>query len=121
MICKSKIWKNLGKLPLCNLKEDTTFHIGNFCFPLCYRCTAIIICASCGNYLLQKYLISWQIFLIGLILILPCVIDGILQYNFRIKSTNKRRIITGMFAGFGASIVYKYCIEKIFIVVNLLV
>ncbi len=108
MIYKWKRWKYFGKCPLCNFREDTSFHIGKFCFPLCYRCTAIIIGALCGNYILQEHFISWKICLIGLILIIPCFVDGILQYHFYIQSTNKRRIITGMLAGLGLAFLHKY-------------
>ena len=109
---KFKRWKYFGKCPLCNLREDTSFCVGNFCFPVCYRCCAIIISSLCGNYILQECLVSWFACLIGLILIIPCFLDGILQYYFYVESTNNRRITTGIFAGFGIAILYRCFIAK---------
>lgn len=105
-----KRWKYFGIKPLCNLREDTALHIGNFCFPLCYRCSAIII-----NFIVATILLKNDIFsiVIGFLLMLPCLIDGILQYCFKIRSTNTRRIITGSIAGWGLAVLYIYVINLI--------
>ena len=98
-------WRYLGKCPLCNLRKDTTFHIGNFCFPLCYRCLFIIIGMFLGLVFLPKETFNLKFYFVLIpIFILPCYIDGTLQYKFNIPSTNARRIITGFIAGLGLAL-----------------
>lgn len=36
------IKENFGKIPFCNEKPDTAPHLGKFCFPVCWRCFALI-------------------------------------------------------------------------------
>lgn len=100
-------YKFLGKYPICNKKKERTFHIGNFYFPLCYRCTFIIIGELTGKLILPQEIISIKYdLIISLLLLIPCCIDGILQYKFNIYSTNKRRIWTGYLAGIGFTIMH---------------
>ncbi len=95
--------KNIGKSPLCNNKPSRGFKVFGYCFPLCCRCTGIIIGALIGFCF---YNLSKQIEVTPLVFIfmLPMVVDGMLQSLFKIESTNFRRIITGMM--FGISLVY---------------
>ena len=107
-----KHWYFLGKCPLCNLREDTTFHIGNFCFPLCYRCCFIILGFLFGFFLMcQKIIIIQHSLFLVFLLILPCYIDGTLQYKFHKQSTNMRRILTGFLAGIGLALFYSILIS----------
>lgn len=99
--------KNIGKKPICNLKECRAPRIGSFVFPLCWRCTSIIftmlLTAAYGSALdfSQTNLeLIWKI-LAAILLILPTAIDGVLQYFFDIESNNTRRIWSGLLAGVG--------------------
>ena len=93
----------IGTVPLCNLNESRGLFIGGFCLPLCARCTAIIFTFLLTVFILlfkkirfkRRWIIVWALCL------LPCLIDGVLQYAFNIESTNLRRIITGAICGFG--------------------
>ena len=93
----------LGKMPLCNLKVERGFYIGSFCFPLCVRCTAIIIGILVPviiNIFTRKKQKA-RILYLWFIFIIPCLIDGLLQYLFFIESTNIRRLIFGLLSGIG--------------------
>ncbi len=52
--------------------------------------------------------------LTGMLLLIPCTVDGTLQYYFYIESSNVRRIMTGLLAGMGLTIiaVYTKCFLK---------
>ena len=101
-VIKNRI-EAFGCLPICNLKADRGFFIGSFCFPLCVRCV-FIIGAIILTFLIikitklrmrKRYVILW------LICIIPCLIDGVMQYAFQIESTNFRRALTGALSGVG--------------------
>lgn len=94
---------HFGKVPLCNIQRHRAPCLGQFCFPLCWRCTSII-----GTFLLCRYLLfphvqirSYQIYFVVMFCLAPTIIDGSVQYYYHKESTNRRRIVTGMLAGFG--------------------
>ncbi|MCT8977078.1 DUF2085 domain-containing protein [Clostridium sp. CX1] len=94
---------HIGKKPLCNLKAHRAPIIFGFCFPLCWRCTSLIIGIITGNIIQHQYYYNKGLQWIGIVSILPLAIDGYLQYVLEVESTNLRRIITGLLTGFGLS------------------
>lgn len=104
----NSILQRIGKEPLCNGRPERAPHIGNFCFPLCWRCTAI----SLGAVVIACFDLSFCFYhplvgtLIAVVLITPCLIDGLLQKYAMKESTNVRRILTGLLAGIGMGLVY---------------
>ncbi len=98
-----------GKAPLCNLCPERAPKVLNFCFLLCWRCTGLLIGAIIGKLLfgVTNFQInqSYLRILFVLILVLPVVIDSVLQYYFGVLSTNKRRCLTGIIAGIGATLI----------------
>lgn len=99
-------FSNFGKLPLCNQRSERAPKLFGFCFPLCWRCTAIIlgwklIAPLLANLFGNIVLTLVQKGLLISILLIPALIDGGNQYYFQKKeSTNFLRIITGLPAGF---------------------
>ncbi len=93
--------RHLGRLPVCNLRRDRSPGIGRLCFPLCWRCTGIVLSLLLFHYL---YPINLQL-ITSLLLVAPCAVDGVLQYGFLLESTNPRRFVTGALAGVGLQIV----------------
>ena len=88
----------IGKIPICNGIARRAPHILGFCFPLCYRCTAIfvaffLILIVCYK---KKYECPYWICALGLI---PIWIDGGIQTFMGIETTNMARVITGGFFG----------------------
>ncbi len=104
---------NIGRLPVCNQKPRRAPHLFNFCFPLCWRCSSILFSMVAFRYILQWLNIRPGI-LIGMLLLIPCAADGTLQYYFYIESSNTRRIMTGLLAGMGLTIIafYTRCFFK---------
>jgi len=94
----------IGKKPLCNKNPERAPWIFNFCFPLCWRCTSIVIGDVIGNTI-QLYLFRGKNYFIpGALLCIPCLVDYYLQSKDKYESTNLRRILTGFAAGIGISI-----------------
>lgn len=106
----------LGKEPLCNHRPDRGLYIGNFCLPLCARCTGILAGAVgasvVAGMLLRLPAILAQgtareaglVLLVGLAMIAPTGIDGVIEYWFGVESNNPRRLITGLLAGVGCAL-----------------
>ena len=105
-----EFFSRFGEAPLCNNKPERALHIGDFVFPLCYRCMMITIGIIIGIIILvlliDKYKIIWKFkySFIGITLGIPTVIDGVLQTFTSYVSTNPIRITTGFIAGLGLSI-----------------
>lgn len=94
----------LGHIPFCNKKPERAFSVNGFVFPLCCRC----LCFSVGAYMA---ILSWLVFeknihkrfwIISILLILPCLIDGMVQTFTAYESTNLKRSILGFLCGVGA-------------------
>ena len=107
----------IGKVPLCNRNKNSALAIGNFVFPLCWRCTCMLLFYILGMICLnlthlRKKIISLMI--ICITFILPLIIDGSLQYFFDIESNNLRRILTGSLFGIGVSILTTKLISILF-------
>lgn len=96
-----------SKAPLCNLNSNHALFIGDFCLPLCVRCSGILIGILFATFIMlflfcqNKYVKKYFLFVL---LIIPCLIDGILQYSFNIESNNFRRLISGILCGVGSSV-----------------
>lgn len=97
----------IGKAPLCNLNPEHGFCIMGFYFPLCIRCTGVLLGIIIGSLMYftlfanKKYTIN--IHLTFFALLLPMILDGTIQYVFDLESTNFRRILTGLLFGIGGS------------------
>lgn len=93
----------IGHLTGCHQLPERSFHIKGYQFPLCARCTGIVI----GEW---AAIPLWFIFPVGFIpaciMGVPLVIDGGLQYLYISPSTNLRRVITGFLAGWGLMTIY---------------
>ena len=82
--------------PICNRIPTRAPHIFGHTFPLCWRCTGVVVGSIIG--LIMRMYINPIGYSIN-ILVLPLAIDGVLQYKFGIESTNPRRFITGIVCG----------------------
>lgn len=88
---------SLFNFTICHRIPERSFFFRGKQFPLCSRCTGIVI-----GYWLYPFLI-FDIISIPLIILIamhiPMVIDGMTQLFFNRESTNKLRFITGFMAG----------------------
>lgn len=95
----------LGAISGCHQMPERSFFFGRYQFPLCARCTGILVGEIVSLFL-------WNIWhpslIIAIILIIPMAFDGLVQYMFFIMSNNRRRFITGFGAGYGLVNTYIY-------------
>lgn len=87
-------FSHFGEIPLCNGIASRAPHIFGFCFPLCYRCTFIVLLFFITLFILYKYKkkLPWSLIIIAMMIM---IVDGGLQTFFGIMSTNLRRSLTG--------------------------
>lgn len=86
----------------CHQRADRSFYIKGYQFPVCARCTGIVLSTLMGYIL---YSIKKIRLICGVILCIPMIIDGGIQYLGIKESTNSRRFLTGLLGGVGLAIV----------------
>ena len=111
------LWLYLMKLGAsagCHQRPDRSFFFHGWQFPVCARCTGVLAGQLAGFPLAIKKNIS------ALTAVLCCettMLDWLLQYSGVKKSTNKRRLVTGLLGGFGLAVIYvniiRFVIKKI--------
>ena len=123
---KIKTWAffmRLGNRCGCHQREDRSFKIKGWQFPICSRCTGILVGQLLGILI---YIFQFRIpIYISCIFLLIMFLDWYIQHknirestNIRrfITSTNIRRFITGTLAGIAQVAIF---IEIIFILVDI--
>lgn len=97
---KIKIWAflmRLGSRGGCHQREDRSFKIKGWQFPICSRCTGILTGQILGAIL---YLCKIRIpFYLDFVFLLIMFLDWLIQYKNIKESTNFRRFLTGNLAG----------------------
>ena len=108
------IWMKLMKVGSrlgCHQRADRSFSVGHYQFPVCARCTGILISTFIAYITFFKRRISVSK---CVCMMMPLAIDGTLQYLGLYESNNKRRFITGLLWGFGCTYIrlnfYKHII-----------
>ena len=103
MDTKTKIWVKLmdwcSKYWGCHQFPERSFFYKGYQFPVCARCTGIIL-----GYITAIILLFCNIRLsiINCILfIIPMIIDGTMQYFTSYNSNNIKRLFTGILSGIG--------------------
>ncbi|MFR2534449.1 MAG: DUF2085 domain-containing protein [Clostridia bacterium] len=98
---KIKIWAyfmRLGNRCGCHQREDRSFHIKGWQFPICSRCTGILIGQIIGILLYGIGRIRVP-FWLDFVFLSIMFIDWYIQYRQIRQSNNFRRVITGSLAG----------------------
>lgn len=96
-----RLWTNFMKLGsyTCHQIYERSFSYNGYQFPVCARCTGIFIGQIIGVICI---VLGLRInFLWATALIIPMVIDGLIQLMKIIESNNIRRFITGFASGIG--------------------
>ena len=97
---KIKTWAflmRLGNRCGCHQREDRSFKIKGWQFPVCSRCTGILTGQLIGIII---YLLDVKIpFYMDLLLLLIMFLDWFIQFKNVKESTNFRRFLTGNLAG----------------------
>lgn len=99
----------------CHQMPERSFFISGYQFPVCARCTGVIIGEIVAIILILLKLKITISVSIGLLSIMG--IDWFIQYIKILQSSNFRRLITGFLGGIGLTYFYYYLILyiKVFI------
>lgn len=100
-----------GSVLGCHQMPERSFFIKGYQFPVCARCTGVIISAIAAAIVFMKKKLPISICAVMSSVML---IDWGLQYLEIKESTNKRRLITGLIGGFGYSTLHMYFYRHIF-------
>ena len=98
---KLKIWiklMNIGARLGCHQMPERSFFYKGYQFPLCARCTGLVIGYLMGILIYFLKIINWEI---AILLCIPLVIDGGSQYLKWRMSNQRLRLITGILCSIG--------------------
>lgn len=82
----------------CHCRDDRSFHWKGMKFPICARCTGMLV----GT--LVVLILGWWLlpsFPMGVLMMMPLIVDGTVQMRTSYESTNIRRFLTGILFGYG--------------------
>lgn len=96
-MCITNMDKVLQALFLCHRLPERSFFFRGKQFPICARCTGILVGYFIG--ILYFFIIGKISMLVSLLLLIPLIVDGVGQFFGKWISTNPRRLITGILAG----------------------
>jgi uncharacterized membrane protein len=106
----------------CHQNSRKSFKIQSYVFPICSRCSGIYLGVLVFTVL--NYFYQYSI-LLNILLGLPLVLDGIIQYKGIKKSNNIRRVITGFLFGTTLITLFSlynvlliYCLDYLLFLVN---
>lgn len=94
-----KVMTITKKLWGCHQKPERSFFLYGYQFPLCSRCTGVLI-----GYLCSFFLLAFDLLIpitVCILFLVPLVLDGMIQLLFYIMSNNTRRFVTGVLFGVG--------------------
>ena len=112
---QDRIWLKsmaIGHRLGCHQMESRSFAFKGYQFPLCARCTGVLLGEITG---IASLLLGLRIplpLMCGLIAVMG--IDWFIQYLEICMSTNPRRFITGTLCGYGLTYAYFYFFRLLF-------
>ncbi|MBQ6634207.1 MAG: DUF2085 domain-containing protein [Ruminococcus sp.] len=98
---KIKLWiklMNIGsRVWGCHQIPERSFFFRGWQFPICSRCTGIIIGESLGFTRIKRPNAAK----VCIVLMIPLIIDGLIQFKTEYESNNQKRFVTGLLFGYG--------------------
>ena len=91
------IYKYLPMVFGCHCRDDRSFHYKGVRFPICARCTGELVGAIIGIFFSFIYVPEWWV---CIIIAIPMIVDGSVQYVTNYESNNIKRFITGFLFGY---------------------
>ena len=86
----------------CHRRPERSFFVKGYQMPVCARCEGELFGILAG--LIAVWFIRPPYWLMAVIM-LPMIADGLVQGFTKYESTNWRRLITGLFFGFGITMI----------------
>lgn len=95
---KNFLYKWLPIVFGCHCRDDRTFHYKGKKFPICARCTGELVGIILSIFSCVFFRISISAIVI---LMLPLILDGVVQMFTSYESNNIKRFVTGLLFGYG--------------------
>ena len=95
---KNFLYKWLPIVFGCHCRDDRTFHYKGEKFPICARCTGELVGIILSIFSCVFFRISISAIVI---LMLPLILDGVVQMFTSSESNNFKRFVTGLLFGYG--------------------
>lgn len=94
----------------CHQLSDRSFHFHGMQFPLCARCTGILI----GFVLIGPIvtIFTYGNMYVSMALMLIMILDGLIQLKTRYESNNITRLLTGLGFGYASFSIMVHIIVK---------
>lgn len=114
MSMKELLWiklMNIGSHFGCHQMPERSFFYKNYQFPVCARCTGVLISSVLSLMVFVKKKISKRLCIVmsGVMLV-----DWLIQYLGIKESNNRRRLATGIIGGFGYSTLHLYFYKYVY-------
>lgn len=95
----------------CHCRPERSLFLGGRKFPICARCTGELAGILTGMVCCFFFRPSvW----ICVILMLPMILDGLVQQLTSYESTNVKRLLTGTLFGFGSWMIFVISVSAVF-------
>ena len=93
-------WMRYGHWIGCHQMPERSFFLGGYQFPVCARCTGVIIATTAAVFLYWFYPLPVNVSLVccGIMFL-----DWLIQRVGISSSTNARRLFTGLIGGYGVA------------------
>lgn len=104
-------WMEIGRKMGCHQMAERSFFYRGYQFPVCARCTGVIISSIIATIIFFIYKIN---IVTAFILSGIMFTDWFIQYIGIKKSTNVRRVITGLLGGYGFMTLQLYGYRLVF-------
>lgn len=98
-----RICMESGRLAGCHQRPDRSFFINGHQFPVCARCTGVLLGEVLALFL---YRILSLCILLLIAFCAPMLLDWLIQFLRIRESTNLRRLITGMLCGYALCTIF---------------
>ena len=111
---KDNLWllsMEIGEKFGCHQIQERSFTLFGYQFPLCARCTGILIGELMSLFTPLVGELPKSKF-VAISSIMPMALDGITQYIGLQESTNKRRFFSGFLAGVGMVALFKHALTR---------
>lgn len=107
-------WMLWGEKLGCHQMAERSFFYKGYQFPVCARCTGVIVSSVISCIVFAFYHLNWKL---CVFMCAVMFVDWLIQWMDIRESTNLRRLITGLIGGYGFMTlqlyVYKIIIEVI--------
>ena len=103
-------WMRFGRRLGCHQIPERSFFIKGYQFPVCARCTGVLLSSIAACVMFFHYSLEWR-WCVGLCFVM--FLDWFIQWVGIRESNNIRRLVTGLVGGYGCMTLQLYLYRMI--------